>query len=255
MSGEALFLANLDLIDRISVTLCRRHGVSGADADDFAALVRLRCVESEYAALMKFRGDSSLSTYLTVVISRWFLDDRIARVGKWRPSAAAVRAGPVGVLLDRYVSRAGCSIDEAVARVLAGDDHPYSERELRAIAATLPVRMPIRPYLVSDTDAAEVPDASSAAALLDTAEQDQSIRLATAALYEALADIPAEDRAIVSMRFLDGRTVAEVAHALGLEQKPLYRRIERSLTALRANLEARGVTRGSVGDMVSERGG
>lgn len=254
MSGKALFLANLELIDRISATLCRRHGVSGADADDFAAMIRLKCVESEYVAFEKFRGDASLSTYLTVVISRWFLDDRIARMGRWRPSAAALRAGPVAVLLDRLLSRQGCSINEAVARVLVGQDHSYTERELRAIAATLPVRMPMRPRMVSDADAAEVPATTSAATALENAECDESERTATLALNAALADIPSEDRVILSMRFLDGRTVAEVARALGLEQKPLYRRLERSLQALRAKLEARGVTRSSVGDLLSERG-
>jgi DNA-directed RNA polymerase specialized sigma24 family protein len=45
------------------------------------------------------------------------------------------------------------------------------------------------------------------------------------------------------MRYWEGTSVADIARALGLPQKPLYRRLERALAALRAALEAAGVSR------------
>ncbi len=67
-----------------------------------------------------------------------------------------------------------------------------------------------------------------------------------AALEGALGKLDAEDRVILRMRFEDGFTVADVARALDLRQKPLYRRVEGLLRRLRRELEGRGM-RGSEG--------
>ena len=92
LAGEALFLSQLDVIERVISFVCVRHHLPGSDADDFGSHVKLRLIESDYAILKKFEGRSSLRTYLTVVIQRLFLDYRISAWGKWRPSAEAKRA-------------------------------------------------------------------------------------------------------------------------------------------------------------------
>ena len=43
------------------------------------------------------------------------------------------------------------------------------------------------------------------------------------------------------MHFAEGYTLADVARALRLEQKPLYRRVERLRARLRALLESAGL--------------
>ena len=254
MSGETTFLANVQLIDRVSGMLCRRHRVVSHDAEDFVGHVRLKCIEGGYAVFEKFRGDSTLPTYLTVVIGRWFEDYRIASTGRWRPSAAALRVGPVGVMLERQIARAGCTINEAIARVLAGHDHSYTERELRAMVRMLPPRFPLRPQLVSDEEAAEMASENSAESAIDESERDSLMTDAASALETALRQLSDEDRLIVSMRFLDGHSVAEIARALRIEQKPLYRRLDRSMSVLRALLEARGVTNGTIVELLSDGG-
>ena len=64
--------------------------------------------------LRRFEGRSSLTTYITVVVQRLFLDRRNRLWGKWRPSAEARRLGPTAVLLERLVSRDGWSAEQAL---------------------------------------------------------------------------------------------------------------------------------------------
>jgi len=69
-------------------------------------------------------------------------------------------------------------------------------------------------------------------------------------LQSALADLSLEDRAIVKMHFQEGLTLAAVARALGLEQKLLYRRVQVLLESLRDRVEAAGIRRPDVADLL-----
>jgi RNA polymerase sigma factor (sigma-70 family) len=244
------FLELLPTIDALSAALARRRGLVGADAEDFAAHVRAQFVESEYAALRQFRGEAAITTYLSVVIASWLRAYIFAREGRWRPSAAAIRLGPVAVQLERLVSRGGRSGDAAIAELLAGGDQPYTERELRSMLRALPHRPPLRPQVVAGEHALDAPSprTSHADALVVADEHDLAAARARRALETSLQTLPSEDRVLVTMRFLDGLSVADIARTLRLEQKPLYRRIERALSALRRQLELLGVTVDSVHD-------
>jgi RNA polymerase sigma factor for flagellar operon FliA len=246
------FLELLPTIDALSAALARRRGLVGADAEDFAAHVRAQFVESEYAALRQFRGEAAITTYLSVVIASWLRAYLFARDGRWRPSAAAIRLGPVAVQLERLVTRGGRTGDEAIAELLAGGDQPYIERELRSMLRALPMRLPMRPEVVAGEHAREVPSpsASDADARLEAGEHDLAVARARRALEASLQTLPPDDRLLVSMRFLDGLSVADIARTLRMEQKPLYRRLERALTALRQQLESLGVTADAVHDVV-----
>ena len=58
---------------------------------------------------------------------------------------------------------------------------------------------------------------------------------------------------IMRMHFADGFSVADVARALGLEQKPLYRRLERLRKLLRTYLEAEGIDGAEVREALSQQ--
>lgn len=248
MTDEARFLELLPTVDALSVALCRRRGVLGEDAADFSAHVRARFVESNYAPLQKFRGESSIKTYLAVVIASWLKDHLVARDGRWRPSAEAQAAGPMAVHLERLLSRGQRTVDEVIQEVLTIGDAAYTERELRALVKSLPQRKPLRPIEVASETALELPSTATmeADAGLKASEYEQERAQAQAVLTTAMDSLPAEDRLIVSMRFFDGQSVADIARALRLEQKPLYRRLERCLGLLRERLQANGVTPQSV---------
>ncbi len=251
MSDEAKFLELLPTIDSLTAAICRRRGLDRTEAEEFAADVRARFVESDYAPIRQFRRESSVATYLAVVISSWLRDYIVARDGRWRPSATALRAGPVAIHLERLMQRLGRTREEAIAEVFAAGDQPYSERELRDIALSLPTREPLRPRRVFETDHELAASPSMLAdALVTSGERDLEIARARRELNAALDSLATEDRLLVSMRFLEGHSVADIARTLTIEQKPLYRRLERSVSALRRHLESAGITTDSVRDLV-----
>lgn len=55
---EAMFLSQLDLIERVTAFVCARNHLMGAEVDDFASHVKLKLVEGDYAILGKFQGRS-----------------------------------------------------------------------------------------------------------------------------------------------------------------------------------------------------
>ena len=72
------------------------------------------------------------------------------------------------------------------------------------------------------------------------------------ALEAQLGSLPAQDRLMLRLRFEDGRTVSQMAAIMRLEQKPLYRRLERLLRELRTGLEDRGVSRAEVQELLGD---
>jgi RNA polymerase sigma factor (sigma-70 family) len=246
LAAERLFLEQLPAIERVVGALCRRHGLSGDDAEEFASMTRLKLIEDDYAVIRKFRGGSSLPTYLTVVAARLLQEHRIARWGRWRPSAESRRRGSVAIRLETMVRRDGLRLDEAAERLRTTGETALSDRELAALLAELPERPPLRPVEVA---ADLVPEAAALAQADDFVEREERAREqhdAQAALHEALAELNPEEQVIVRMRFWEGLSVADAARALGHDQKPLYRRLERALEQLRAHLERRGLSRGDV---------
>jgi RNA polymerase sigma factor (sigma-70 family) len=238
MDPSVQYLEHLVVIDRIAKSLCRRNGILGADADDFVADVRLRLLEDDYAVLRKHRGDSSLTTYLTVVIGNLFRDHCIKMWGKWRPSAEARRLGETAVLLETAMHRDGCSFDVA-CNVLEQNARLNVDRaELRKINAKLPQRSPRR--VVSDKDLDELP-AQEANGDLPDVERREQVAAVEGALKRVLAGLPGEDQLIIRMHYYEGLSVADISRGLQLPQKPLYGRIRRLLESLSAALAGEGI--------------
>ena len=239
---EALFLAHLAWVRQAAAACCRRHRMDVTDVEDFTSWAVLRLLENDYAVLGKFRGESSLRTYLAVVLATLLREYRVQCWGRWRPSAAARRAGPVAMRLEALVHRDGYPLRQAVQVVRLTGETARSERELVTLFASLPPRAPRGECELRD----DVPDpravASADGAVLAEAALDEE-RRAAVAIANALAALPPEDRVIVQMRFWDDMTVADIARALGLSQKPLYRRLARLLRLLRRSLEGAGISR------------
>ena len=239
---EALLLAHLAWIDKASVTLCRRSGMTPRDAEEFASWARLRLIEDEYSILRKFRNESKFSTYLTVVLTMLFRDYRVHHWGRWRPSAAAQRLGSVAITLETLVYRDGMAVDQAVEVLRHNSRVELSERELRAMFALLPRRTPVRPTEVGPAPLDSTESNEHADSEILAAEATREKTAIDLAVSSALACLTPEDQLILRLRFWEGLGVAEISRALGLPQKPLYRRVDRLLDELREKLEASGVT-------------
>jgi RNA polymerase sigma factor for flagellar operon FliA len=157
--------------------------------------------------------------------------------------------GALAVLIDRLTTRDRHTHDEAYEIVTVTHRAALSRGEFDAIVGRLPERMGRR--FVSDAALSELAAASPGPdqALIDdeTVDRERQVR---AALRRAMTALPAQDRLVLTMRFLDGRTVAEIARALRLDQKVLYRRVDKLLAELRRQLEAAGVGESAARDIL-----
>ena len=256
---EALFLANLPVIDSVVGQVCRRHRLTAAEADDFASEVRLHIIERNYEPLRRFEGRSSLRTYLIVVIQHLFLDYRNRLWGRWRPLAEAKRQGPIAILVERLVTRDGWSYDE-VAETLRTNHGIAVDESLRAMWVRFAQRAPARRF-VSEVEADSVEsDAPLPDAPVLRAEQDFFAKRVQATLDRARQTLEPDERLILKMRFEDSVPVADIARALHLNQKRLYRTVEQLLAKMRKSLEADGISRDEIaslfaGGILSEVGG
>jgi RNA polymerase sigma factor for flagellar operon FliA len=232
---EKTFLDNLPVIERIVAVIARRHSLTKQDADDFGSWAKSRIIENDYAVLRKFAGRSTLSTYLTVVLTNSFRDYRNGLWGRWRPSAEATRLGPTGIRLEELLYRDDCSLREAIA-ILQSAGCDANESELRRMASRIPPRSTHTEISI------EKADDSSLAEAPQTTLSEETLAV-TAALREAVEQLPPDDRVIARMRFWDDLSVADIARALRIEQKPLYRKLESIQSRLRLWLEARGINR------------
>jgi RNA polymerase sigma factor (sigma-70 family) len=249
--AEALFLQNLDWIKRSAGVLCRRYGLAGEEAEEACSWIITRIIEHDYAPIRKFRGDSSIRTYLVVVVGALFRDYRASHWGRWRPSAAAQREGPLAVRLETLVYRDGCTLQQA-ARTLRAAGETFTDRELAELLGRLPVRGPLRPYEAGDAPLETISDDSAADGSLAADEAEQARGAVLAALSRALLRLPEEDRLILKLHYWKGLSVANVARALNVVQKPLYRRIEGLLRQLRRRLLAEGVQPEQVREFLGE---
>lgn len=253
MDAEKLFLDQLPLIERVIASVCRRNGCWGDEAEEFAATVKLRLVDDGYRVLRRFKGRSSLATYLTTVVHNLFRDHRIARWGKWRPSAVARRMGPVAVQLEVLTRRDGRSLSEAVEILRANFGVTESAPALERLAEQLPARVGRR---VDGEEA--LADLAADDGVVEQGLRDRERARAhdrtQAALTRAIAALDPEDRLLLRLRFQDGLTVAAIAGALGFKPRALYSRYERTLRAVRAAMEGEGASAADVAELLGWEG-
>jgi RNA polymerase sigma factor (sigma-70 family) len=247
MTREQLFVSELALIERVIAWVCARRYLRGADAEDFASTAKLRLIENDYEILGRFEGRSTLKTYLTAVINRLYLDYQTQRFGKWRPSAEARRLGPVALRLESLLFRDGLTFDEARG-VLQTDLRVAESREaLEELRHKLPRRTTRRPGPGPDH---EIPDLHVSPPV-EQAERQALAERTLLALRRALNRLPARDRVLLRLHVEAGLSLAEVARALGEEQKALYRKRDALLKQLRVDLEAEGIRCGDVRELLS----
>jgi RNA polymerase sigma factor (sigma-70 family) len=245
---EALFLESLPTIDRLIAAQMRRHRAIAAEAEDYGAWAKARLIADDYAVLRKFNGRSAISTYLSVVLANMLRDYRNLRWGRWRPSAAALRFGPVGIRLEELLYRDRRPLREAV-QLLRERDASLTDSALARMAAALPARSALAEVSLDSTPTAV---AELAAPAYRDCHDAETLRTVEARLRESVAALPPDDAAILRMRYWGQLTVAAIARALQLDQKTLYRRIQRLESTLREQLEALGIDRTLWSDLAQD---
>lgn len=244
MSPEQLFEQNLELIEQICARQCRRKCCFDADAEDFASLVKLKLIENDYARLRKFLGRSTIKTFLTTVVANQFRDYRNHKWGKWQLSAAARKLGETARQLETLRYRDGYPLREAIGILKTNYRVEESAAELEALAARFPEKTARR--FESDDQLAEIAAEDRAEEAVLDHERSELKKKVESALARARAKLEAEDRLILKLRFEDGFTAASISRQLGIPQRRLYSRIEKSLKKLREFLEGEGMNAGDV---------
>ena len=253
MHARELLEANLAVVDRAIDAVCAHASLSGADAEDFSSSVKVALLENECAIVRQWEGRSSFATYVTVVVRR-LLVDHWRSAGRWYASAEARRQGEAAVLLERLIARDRRTPEEAFGIVREAYPH-VTATQLAAIAAVLPKRAP-RPRLVplAEEDGERIAAAQRADDGVTDFDAGRRAQQASRVVRQAMQAMSAEDRTILRLRYVDEVTIAGIARAMGLAQRPLYRRIEALLATLRAALDRTGLDASSIADLIGNAG-
>lgn len=244
---EQLFLSHLTLIEEIAEHAGRWAKFRPEDCEDFVSWVKIRLMEDDYRVFRQFQQRANLKTFLNVVIRNLARDYRNSLLGKWRPSAEVERLGKVAVRLQTLMVRDGYSFSEACEILRTNEKVEISMAELEDLAAKLPDRM--GRHMVGEDglqgEAAKDPRPDQRAL---EHERDGKGRRVYGQLHRALATLSAEDRLLVKMRMRF--SVADIARARNLNQKALYRRLDKIFKTLRKALEREGVRREDVKEIL-----
>jgi len=241
MDPHKLLVDERDAIKRVIAFVCRKHGLRGADAEDFESTVNLKLLENDSAILRQFRGDSNLKTYLNVVVQRIFIDQCVHEHGKWRASADARRLGPVATELERRLQWDGETVEEAVRQTATA--HPdVPVEEIEKIADTVPQRQRRRSTVALDECVEQLLTSREGADVLMIAgERKRICEHAMRIVRHYLQSLGPQDRLMLQLQFECGMQMSEIARRLQVEQKPLYRRRDALLAELREALEKAGI--------------
>jgi RNA polymerase sigma factor (sigma-70 family) len=255
--ASELYLSHRALIDQTINAVSRRNRVSYADTEDFRSIAHMHVIDDDYAVLRAYQGRADIAAFLHAVIRRLFQDWRNANWGRWRPSASVRRDGAVAIQLETLLVRDRRPLHEAIETLRTNCGVTMSPAELEALAATFPARA-MRRFVTEDELGATPNDSASeyasASAGVDRAESASAAEKISTALAAALDGLPPQDQLILRMRFENNAPVSTISRVLGLDQQPLYRRLDRLRARLRATLEQAGVGADEARDAL-QRGG
>lgn len=243
LNPQAVFLEHLGWIDKMAALASRKHGRREADVEDFASWAKMRLMEDDYAVFRSFRGEAGWKTFIATVMVRLSIAYSRKEQGRWRPSAAAARMGTPARELEQLVRRDGYTVPQAGEKLRTAGVTHLSNLELARLLDGLGERTPLRPLEVTDDPVVESTESADRAdERVEAAEARTERSALKAALLRGMEAMSYEDRMIVWMHYGEERTLAYVARALNIEQKPLYRRINKLRDLLRTLLEREGVS-------------
>ncbi|HJQ35985.1 MAG TPA: sigma-70 family RNA polymerase sigma factor [Thermoanaerobaculia bacterium] len=253
-AGERLFLEQLQTIERAIRYACWRGSLADEDAEDFASYVKLKLIENDYAMIRSYEQRARFGAFISVVVQRLLLDYRIAQWGKFHASAAAKRMGDKAVTIEAMLVRDSRTLDEILPALLRR--WPDLSREtVEQIARQLPSRATRTRTVELDAmgDTIDVWSAVSGDHHILAADRAEIAKRIETVIRTTLHEMDEHDRLLFRLRFESTMSVAEISRMLRIEQKPLYRRLQRLLQTLRARLEAVGVTAADADELTTNR--
>lgn len=262
---------NLDYIEAqcvkaVRVQLGKHHTFAGPDIElqienealELSSLVLDKLEANDFKVLRDFQGKSKLTTYLTAIISRAAVDMLRQKYGRSRQTERAKALGPLGEKVYKIVFQQGLSLVEVqkdfLHRRLPVPTDEAIQEAIHKIGGTgkIPAEAPdIKTGYLRPADnprekaVVEVPDNSGNP---EKTLEDQTRRQTVDQVLSELVDgLSGEDRMILRMRFGLGeqenpRKIPDIAAALRLSPKTIYKRIDTILGKCRKRLALKGVT-------------
>lgn len=248
--ARELLTSNLAVIERAVGFAARRYRLDPNDAEEFAAVVRLKLVENDYAILRAYQARSSFATYISIVVQRLALDYCIHAWGKWHASAEAKRLGALAIELEQLLHRDGRTVEDSL--VILRSKHAGITREsLQSIAARLPERAPRHRHVgLEKAESVAITRPGDVEEPIFANERRRASEQLSVTMSSVIAKLPEDERLILQLRFEGGMTVPQIARSLGLDQKLTYRRIERRMRDIRVELERSGIAWPDVLDLI-----
>lgn len=227
-------------MEKIVRIVCSRKNLRGEAAEELLSNVRMKLIDDDYAVFRKFRGQSSLETYLTIIIQRLALDFLVQRLGRWRASVPAQRLGRVAVQMEILLYRDHLSFEEASQILIHNFGATQSIQELQQMAKQIPARTWPPSQQVDVAEHHEPASREEPFPQLDDRRQ-KLIQNLEATLGQMISELSNEDRVILKMRFESDLKVPQIAETLQIPAKKIYRRLETLMENFRKKLEKSGI--------------
>jgi len=212
-------------IQRVMRDLARRYHLAATEIDDFARQIERALERNDFELLRAYDRRSTWETYLTTVVTRLFFGFQSELWGQWRPSAAAQRLGPTAMLLEELISRDRLACNDAAQLMRTTYHVDLPRHRIEALARDL--------GLIEDGDLFDAVGSQPSGDL-----HAPSLQIA---LRDAMALLSADDRLLMTMRYVDHQPITRIAKALRNDPRPLQRRIEQAKEVLRTSLLTQGI--------------
>jgi RNA polymerase sigma factor (sigma-70 family) len=253
MDAAEFYANQLKQIDEAISIICRKHGMFGDEAKDFAQHVHLHLIEKDFRILRAYKGNSSLKTYLHTVISRIFIDQ--VRV-KWHPSAEAKRIGETAVELEKLIYRNQYSVHEACQILAANPSTAIDENAAHDMLGRLHVKT---------QRLAKVDDSEERLLILPDPAPDPENRIAhkqflgkkrqmIAIIGNIIPSLSSEDKLLIKLLFLSGHKISEIARLQGKDDRQLYKKTQAILQKMREAVADAGIMESDIREILAATG-
>lgn len=214
--------------------------------------------QHNYRVLKEFKGNAQLTTYLSAIISRHAVDLIRKKLGRAREKERAKELGDIGLILYQQVIKDGYSLQDVFTELKESRKFLGSLEELEAKVQKIKGKNPGSSYFVDTTcssvikegtsiDGEEyiIPDVKSdPQTILMEKQRDQEINEVIQAIISRLTG---EEKLLLHMRFPFNedekpKSVEQIAAALGITSKAVYKRLTRLMTKCKDQLHRQGVS-------------
>ncbi len=203
--------------------------------------------------LNSFESKSSPETFLTSIIRNAFLDILRKNIGRYQPSAQAKKFGQTGIKTEKYIVYYDLNPEQIFEKISQTDPN-VSQDEINSIFASLTANHLIKKTHVCIDD---FPNLASENHDLETSIQQKRKEVIMKKVSEILADIischSGSEKLILSMRFNDEESIANISSFLSVDKKEITKLIDNAKKELKKRLEAENIDKEKIKDYFSDR--